>query len=344
MKRKKLPGIFAVSFSVLGSLAGAASWEGTDDFSSPTVTESLWGSYKEKPPSLYTYVANGRLGVIHNSSEHMVYRVWGKKWHKLPTAAGWTLQADFFLPSTPTSTRTEFTKAGLGVIPTPTSKNGLALGVKQEYWRGYTTGLPLLMVDDEFRTDRETEEIPLSEDIRSFRLTITHDALRMRDALVIARLVNGQAGEILQQRTVDSALAATKTVLAYLGISGKPSWSAQGTDLGIDNWSVVENNPDPINLNVQSSSSKGVAYSVAVTGLDLINQKLTGTVAITVGSASATLPITGSIDKNGYFALTAKGTGANKGFGCVLLYDVATGTYRPSKNTATAPSQKAIKF
>jgi hypothetical protein len=87
-----------------------------------------------------------------------------------------------------------------------------------------------------------------------------------------------------------------------------------------------------------------VAYSVAVAGLDLVNQKLTGTVALTVGPASATLPIAGSIDKNGYFALTAKGTGANKGFGCVLLYDVATGTYRPSKNTVTAPKQKAIKF
>jgi sugar lactone lactonase YvrE len=72
--------------------------------------------------------------------------------------------------------------------------------------------------------------------------------------------------------------------------------------------------------------------------------KFTGTVAITVGSATATLPITGSIDKNGYFVLTAKGTGANKGFGCVLLYDVATGTYRPNKNTVTAPNQKAIKF
>jgi hypothetical protein len=87
-----------------------------------------------------------------------------------------------------------------------------------------------------------------------------------------------------------------------------------------------------------------VAYSVAATGLDLINQKLTGTVALTVGTASATLPITGSIDKNGYFALTAKGAGANKGFGCMLLYDVATGTYQPTKNTITAPKQKAIKF
>jgi hypothetical protein len=122
------------------------------------------------------------------------------------------------------------------------------------------------------------------------------------------------------------------------------SWPGTSSNMAVDNWSVVENNPDPINLSVQSFSSKGVAYSVAVTGLDLINQKLTGTVALTVGTVSATLPITGSIDKSGCFALTAKGTGSNKGFGCVLLYDVATGTYRPSKNTVMAPKQKAIKF
>ena len=114
--------------------------------------------------------------------------------------------------------------------------------------------------------------------------------------------------------------------------------------MAADNWSVVGNNPDPINLNPQKSTYKRAAYAVSVTGLDLVNQKLAGTVALTVGPASATLPIRGSIDKNGYFALTAKGAGANKGFGCVLLYDVATGTYRPGKNTVTAPKQKAIKF
>jgi hypothetical protein len=329
-------------FCGAGVLQGAT-WEGSDDFSSGTVTESLWGTYNQKIPHLYSYVAGGRLRVIHDSNVHAVYRVWGKKWHKLPTAACWTIQADVFLPATPTSTRTEFTKAGLGVIPNPNSKHDLWLGVKQEFWNGFATGFPNLMVDDVFRTrpSPESEEIPLGQDLRSFRLTIAHDALQMKDTLTIRRLDNL---EILEERQVVSALPVAKTISAYVGISGKPSWSALGADLGVDNWSVVENNPDPINLNPQNSTSKGIAYSVSVTGLDLVNQKLTGTLALTVGSASASLPITGSIDKNGWFALTAKGTGANKGFGCVLLYDVATGTYRPSKNTVTAPNQKAIKF
>jgi hypothetical protein len=322
-------------------LAHSASWEGSDDFSSGTVTERLWGAYKQKFPSLYTYVANGRLGVIHNSDGHATYRVWGKKWHMLPTAACWTIQADFYLPSSPTSTRTEFAKTGLAVTRSATSNQDLGLGVKQEFWQGNSMGLPILMVKDDFRENQETEEIPLGREVRSFRLTITHDALRMRDTLTNRRLENL---ETLERREVVSSLPSTPTVLAYLLLSGHPSWSSQGTDLGIDNWSVVENNPDPINLNPQNAASNGVAYSVSVTALDLVNQKLTGTVALTVGAATATLPITGSIDKSGCFALTAKGAGANKGFGCVLLYNVATGTYRPSKNTITAPKQKAIKF
>jgi len=335
--------LFVASLFCGAGVLQGATWEGSDDFSSGTVTESLWGTYNQKIPRLYSYVADGRLRVIHDSNVHAVYRVWGKKWHKLPTAACWTIQADVFLPAAPTSTRTEFVKAGLGVIPNPNSKHDLWLGVKQEFWNGFATGFPNLMVDDVFRTrpSPESEEIPLGQDLRSFRLRIAHDALQMKDTLTIRRLDNL---EILEERQVVSALPVAKTISAYVGISGKPSWSAQGTDLGIDNWSVVENNPDPINLNPQNATYKGAVYSVLVTGLDLVNQKLTGTVALTVGSVSATMPITGSIDKNGYFALTAKGTGANKGFGCVLLYDVATGTYRPSKNTVTAPKQKAIKF
>lgn len=341
LKATKQFGLVFWSFLFSTAALSAAPWEGSDDFSSASVTESLWGTYKQKIPSLYTYVANGRLGVIHNSSEHVVYRVWGKKWYRMPTAACWTLQADFFLPSAPTSARTEFAKAGLGVVPSATSPHDLTLGVKQEFWQGSASGLPILLVDDEYRSNPETEEIPVNQSLYAYRLTLQHHALTMRDTLRVARL---DTGAVLEQRIVVSGLALGPSVLAFIGISGKPSWSALGTDLGIDNWSVVENNPDPINLAVQSSSSRGVAYTVAVTSLDLVNQKLTGTVALTVGAASATLPITGSIDKNGFFALTARGAGANKGFGCVLLYDVATGTYRPNKNTVTAPKQKAIRF
>jgi hypothetical protein len=343
IQKMKIALVYVVVMLFPLTLAHSASWEGSDDFSSSSVTESLWGTYNQKIPSLYTYVANGRLGVIHNSSQHATYRVWGRRWHKLPTAACWTIQADFFLSSSPTSALTEFTKLGLGVTPSPNSKNDIWLAAKQEFSGGSGTGPASLIVDYAFISSRDDEgDEVFVPGHRAFRITLQHDALRKEDLLTMASL---DTGETLEQRRVVSEMAVTKTVGAYLGISGKPSWSSQGTDLGIDNWSVVENNPDPINLLVENGiTPKGVAYSVAVTNLDLVNQRLTGTVALVVGTASATLPITGSIDKNGFFALTAKGTGANKGFGCVLLYDVATGTYWPSKNTVMAPKQKAIKF
>jgi outer membrane biogenesis lipoprotein LolB len=69
-------GLFVSGFFISTAVLSAAPWEGSDDFSSATVTENLWGTYNQKIPSLYTYVANGRLGVIHNSKVHAVYRVW----------------------------------------------------------------------------------------------------------------------------------------------------------------------------------------------------------------------------------------------------------------------------
>jgi hypothetical protein len=129
-----------------------------------------------------------------------------------------------------------------------------------------------------------------------------------------------------------------------MGVDRFKAWPSLNNNFAVDNWHLRSFQPDPINLNSKTGTSGGNSYSTAVTNLGMTGAKLSGTVALTVGTASASLPITGSIDKNGYFALTAKGTGANKGYGCVLLYDVATGTYRPGKNSITAPKQKAIKF
>jgi hypothetical protein len=173
------------------------------------------------------------------------------------------------------------------------------------------------------------------------RISIQHDALLQRDTYRVEELLTGR---VLLSNVYDSELSVTPYVAVGGVVTGKKNWPKNNTTLGLDNWSVVENNPDPINLNPKNSTHKGVAYSVLVTGLDLVNQKLTGTVVLTVGAATVTLPITGSIDRNGHFALTAKGKGTNRGFGCTLLYDVATGIYRPSKNTVSAPKQKPIKF
>jgi hypothetical protein len=158
--------------------------------------------------------------------------------------------------------------------------------------------------------------------------------------------MNLDSNEVLYSRTDTSTLSLSPmcVVAFFMELDDNRIWPGLSNNMAVDNWKMEAFTPDPINLNSKTSTSNGVAYSVAVTALGMTGAKLTGTVALSVGTASATLPITGSIDKNGWFALTAKGAGANRGFGCVLLYDVATGTYRPSKNTVTAPKQKAIKF
>ncbi|NBT24072.1 hypothetical protein EBT11_05435 [bacterium] len=176
-----------------------------------------------------------------------------------------------------------------------------------------------------------------------FGLKLRHNALTQADRFEVMNLENN---EVVYSRTGPSTLSLSPLCVVgfYMELDDNKTWPGLSNNMAVDNWKMEAFSPDPINLNSKSGSSRGAAYSVAVTGLGMTGAKLNGTVAITVGSASATLPITGSIDKNGYFALTAKGAGANKGISCVLLYDMATGTYRSGKNTVTAPKQKAIKF
>ena len=318
----------------------AAPWEGSDDFESASVSAAKWKPYNSVRTG-YQYVYAGQLRCVFNNNEDDHFWAWGKTVSQVPSAAKWTIAADAHVPtSLPAGVSVDRAKAGLGIVGLPYSPSKarkLYLKVYQSYSGGYES----LMVHSNYAPGNDDRSESYPGQHPNCRFSITHDALLQKDTYQVWDLVTGESLLFVEYPT---QLAVTPYVGVGPVIAGKPNWPKDNTTLGIDNWSVVENNPDPINLNVQSSSSKGVAYSVAVTGLDLINQKLTGTVALTVGSASASLPITGSIDKNGYFALTAKGTGANKGFGCVLLYDVATGTYRPNKNTATAPSQKAIKF
>jgi len=176
-----------------------------------------------------------------------------------------------------------------------------------------------------------------------FSLKLRHNALTQTDRFEVMNL---DSNEVLYSRTDTSTLSLSPmcVVAFFMELDDNRIWPGLSNNMAVDNWKMEAFTPDPINLNSKTSISKGVNYSVAVTSLGMTGAKLTGTVALSVGTVSATLPITGSIDKNGYFVLTAKGAGANKGFGCALLYDVATGTYRPNKNTVTAPKQKAIKF
>ena len=323
-----------------GSLLRAAAWEGSDDFSSSTGSASKWQRWDHRRIA-YQVAADGQLRCVFNNYESDAPWIWGKKMTKIPSAACWTVTADIQLPtSLPGGVNANRAKAGIGIIGLPYSSSRKRVLTLKVY-RYFSEAYQAIKVDSNFGFGADDQDETYPGNHPNCRIIFTHDALRQKDTY---RVVSLATSADLLDVEYDSELSVSPTVGLGAVVSGKKNWPSGNTTLGLDNWSVVENNPDPINLAVQSSSSRGVAYTVAVTNLDLINQRLTGTVALTVGTNSATLPITGSIDKNGFFVLTGKGTGSAKGFGCALLYDVATGTYRSNKNTVTAPKQKASRF
>ena len=330
----------AVLFCGVVVLQGAT-WEGSDDFESASVSAEKWKPYNALRTA-YQYVYAGQLRCVFSNNEDDHFWAWGKNASQVPSAANWTISAEVHLPTAvPAGVTVDRAKAGIGVIGLPFSPSRARRLYLKVYQRFSEYSYEYISVGNDYSPGNHNGLDDNYINSPNCRISIQHDAILQRDTYRVEDL---STARVLLSNVYDSELSVTPYVAVGTVIAGKKNWPKNNTTLGLDNWSVVENNPDPINLNPQNSTYNGVAYSVSVTGLDLVNQKLTGTVALTVGSASATLPITGSIDKNGFFALTAKGAGANKGFGCALLYDVATGTYRPNKNTVTAPKQKAIKF
>jgi hypothetical protein len=349
--------IAILSGALLGvnQLHALEKWEGTDTFEN----SSKWKGSSNRG-------ANGERGRLFNLSGQAVYSVsspgydnaapwfWGRpqKYSLLPTGRSWEFQGEVIFPETSPTAALSDAGIGLGLIA-PGRHNdyrGAFARLKAAYAAGTLQGTVTAESDFNFELlpssigggpVEKSATIPTG--IRRFILRYRHNALSQLDTF---QVINPVTEEVLYER-VDSStlnLARECAVCFFMSIDHYATWPTGTTYLAFDNWKIEASTPDPINLAPKSETSKGIAYAVAVTGLGMTGAKLSGTVALTVGTASATLPITGSIDKNGYFALTAKGTGANKGFGCVLLYDVATGTYRPNKNTVTAPKQKAIKF
>jgi hypothetical protein len=335
----------------LGSIAVAAEkWEGSDSFD---------GDQKWKKSALQGrefIISQGQLvySAYESIADNAAYWFWGNKkaGTPIPTDRSWEIsQGAIFADTSPSS---NYYDVGIGLALYADAGKGRYRCVWARLRAVYVfnTLVDGRSAESDFNFEvrngkdgggpADDTGAVLSES-NQFTLVFRHDALSRTDSFQIK---DSNTGEVLYVRNGPSTLSQARTCLVgpWISIDQNATWPAGSTFLAADNWILRSITPDPINLNSKTSTSNGVAYSVAVTALGMTGAKLTGTVAITVGSASASLPITGSIDKNGYFALTAKGTVANKGFGCVLLYDVAAGTYRPSKSTITAPKQKAIRF
>jgi len=338
-----------------GNLRAVEKWEGRDSFDG----EQKWK--KTTLPGREFTVREGRLAYSAYESIHgnAAYWWWGnpKAATPIPTDRSWEIAQEVIFPAT--SPNPTYYDAGIGLVlyadktQQPGNTRYRAVWVRLRGFYIYNTLAAGLSAESDFNFevrngedgggDAEAFDSVLTE-LKRLTLVFRHDALSRTDSFQVK---DPNTGEVLYQRNGPSTLSQAGSCLVgpWMSVDDDTTWPAGATYLAADNWVLRSITPDPIDLIPKNgTSSKGIAYSVVVTGLAISGSKLAGTVAITVGSASATLPIRGSIDKNGYFALTAKGTGANKGFGCVLLYDVGTGTYRSNKNTVSAPKQKAIRF
>jgi hypothetical protein len=335
----------------LGPIAVAAEkWEGSDSFD---------GDQKWKKNALQGrefIIRQGQLvySAYESIADNAAYWLWGNKkaGMPIPTDRSWEISQDAIFADTSPSSNYYDVGIGLALYADAGKGRYRCVWARLRAFYVFNTLVDGPQAESDFNFEvrngrdgggpADDTGAVLSES-NQFTLVFRHDALSRTDSFQIK---DSNTGEVLYVRNGPSTLSQARTCLVgpWISIDQNATWPAGSTYLAADNWILRSITPDPINLNSKTSTSKGVAYSVAVTALGMTGAKLAGTIALTVGTASATLPITGSIDKNGFFALTAKGTGANKGFGCVLLYDVATGTYWPSKNTVTAPNQKAIKF
>jgi hypothetical protein len=347
--------IFSVLL-VVSQLNAAEKWEGSDDFSSASVSSTKWTKGKSGPNREASWFEQK---VVYTTtvpdSDNGAYWAWGgpKKMFSVSTLRSWEISCEATYPATGPGANLSQAVTGLvvGWFPNQKAYRAVYGGVHVSYdASGNLANTARCESDFNFELRASSTGGGPAEDDGSFAtgsgrfgLKFRHNGLTQTDRFEVTNL---DSNEVIYSRTDTSTLSLSPMCVVgfYMGLDDNRTWPGLSNNMAVDNWKMEAFTPDPINLNPKTSTANGVAYSVAVTALGMTGTKFTGTVAITVGSATATLPITGSIDKNGYFVLTAKGTGANKGFGCVLLYDVATGTYRPNKNTVTAPNQKAIKF
>ena len=326
-------------------------WEGVDPFDD----SKRWFRWVDRGNLGKTILSDGRL--IFSSFQEGPWDsaawVWGnsKKGISVPTGRSWEFGCEITFPeNSPTPNLSE---AGVAVgVAWSSNKKGRAVycGVYGSYdgMSRYADSIQAFsdyIFDQRPGTDGgppdQTEQLATAG--RTFFLLFRHNALTQKD---LFELRENRSSPPIYQRLGNSQLFFSPWVQFFLSMRADryKSWPSLSNNISVDNWYLLAFDPDSINLDAKTNTSNGVPYSVSVTGLGMTGAKLTGTVALTVGTTSATLPIKGSINKNGYFTLTAKGTGANKGFGCALLYDVSTGTYRQGKNTVTAPKQKTIRF
>jgi len=351
---KKIIAVIIISsvFIGLAQLPAAEIWESEDDFSSPQNSAERWKKVADHPTKGRASIVGGKVVYSATGDANDAAWAWGKKPFLIPTSASWQLECLVQLPQTAPA-GVNFTKGGMFIASTSVPKAGyraLTFKVYQRYnGDGTADGFPYGDADPDYSRGGEREErLNLALFYNTLALVFRHNALTQTDTY---RLFDVSLENVLAEEEFQSGLAVEPNVAVGIVLAGKPQWS--GTDLALDTWSVAALDPGSINLpsiTKAGTTIGGAAWTLTISNLRLekfprgvsFAPKAMATLAF--GSTTLSVPVTGSIQKDGTFLLVGSGSGSAKGYKFSLVYDTHNSVRITGKTILTAPKQKAIKF
>jgi hypothetical protein len=352
---KKIIAVIIISsvFIGLAQLPAAEIWESEDDFSSPQNSAERWKKVADHPTKGRASIVGGKVVYSATGDANDAAWAWGKKPFLIPTSASWQLRCFVQLPQTAPA-GVNFTKGGMFIASPSVGKGAYRALTFKSYQRynsgnGTADGSPYGDADTDYSRGGEREErLNLDLSYNTLGLAFRHNALTQTDTY---RLFDVSLENVLAEEEFQTELAVEPYVAVGIIIAGKPQWS--GTDLTLDTWSVAAFDPGSISLpsiTKAGTTIAGAAWTLTISNLRLEKVPRGGSFApkataiLAFGSTTLSIPVTGSIQKNGTFLLTGKGSASAKGYGFSLVYDTHNSVRITGKTSVTAPKQKAIKF
>jgi len=219
---------------------------------------------------------------------------------------------------------------------------------------GLATNFPLPIPETDYARGVElsrSNDLPLTNYYSTLALVFRHDALNQVDDYEVYEVLGGTNRNLLASQSYRSGLAADPNVLVGFVLAGKPLWSE--SSLGLDNWSIEAFNPDAINLAAFTKAGTtigGSAWTLTVNNLRLVKASrgnsytAAASASLAFGATNLSIPVTGSIQRDGTFLLIGRGEGSARGYGFTLRYDTYSRMAITEKSIMTAPRQRPIRF
>lgn len=350
--------ILFMAFVGIASLQAAEIWEGSDDFSSSANSGNLWTKVADHPTKGRAFVVDGEVRYSAAGNSDDAAWAWGKRAYQIPSSASWQIECTMRLPTNP-GLGVNFTKAGMFIASPSVGKGGyraLTFKVYQRYDSnsGIVTGFPEPIPETDYSRGGEfsrSNDLPLTSYYTNLALVYRHDALNQTDDYEVYEVIGGTNRNLLASQSYQSGLAADPNVVVGFLLAGKKKWSGSG--LALDNWAIEAFTPDAIDLPALTQAGTtigGSPWSLTISNLILVKPSKgsayvpQASSTLSFGTNNLSIPVTGSIQKNGAFLLTGKGTGSASGYGFTVQYDTHNSVRLSGKTVVTAPKQKPIRF